>query len=242
MKFIKIHLMILILLLTASTVSGQSRISFAPYQTIATIGDTIEINLAIEPGVVDLFAYTTHVKFDTTILQVIDAFPSSEWLAISGTSQYFVGADSLEIDPDTQEPNWYFHVFDVLFTNPKSTIDGYAEIATLKFEVVQSGISQIYYEYYKGSDTLLNSIIAQSGIGLIYVCPLPMTVGDLDESGFIDIADLVFFVNYSFNAGPPPSFLLAADLNCDVVIDIADIVYMVDYMFTGGPAPCNPCE
>ena len=241
-RLIQLHLLLIIAAVLSPAVSAQSRISFSPYQSVASVGDTIEINIAIEPGVIDLFAYTTHVKFDTSMLQIIDAFPTNEWLTISGTDQYFVGADSLEINPETNEPNWYFHVFDVLFTNPKSTINGYAEIATLQFEVMQPGISQIYYEFYKGSDTLLQSIINNSGIGLIYVCPLPMSVGDLDGSGFIDIADLVYFVEFSFNGGPPPAFLLAADLNCDVVVDIADIVYMVEFMFGGGPAPCNPCE
>lgn len=219
------------------------RIMFAPEDSFASVGDTVSINIAIDVGVVGLFAYTVHIKYDSTILDIIDAYPTSQWLSISGTSQYFVASDSLEYNPDTNDSNWYFHVFDVLFTNPKSTISGYAEIATLEFEVKQPGISTVWYQFYKGTDTLLNSIIGSSANATVYVCPFAHTPGDLNGDSEVDIADLVYFVTFSFNSGPEPvPSLFAADLNCDTEVDIADIVYMVTYMFSGGPSPCDPCQ
>ena len=62
-----------------------------------------------------------------------------------------------------------------------------------------------------------------------------------DVAGFggIDIADLVYFVDYSFSGGPAPACIEEADVDNSSTLDIADIVYLVSYMFTSGPAPLN---
>ncbi len=68
--------------------------------------------------------------------------------------------------------------------------------------------------------------------------------GDVDHSGVlpIDIADLVYLVDYMFNEGPTPVCWGEGDVDGSGVepIDIADLVYLVDYMFNSGPAP-PPC-
>jgi len=68
--------------------------------------------------------------------------------------------------------------------------------------------------------------------------------GDVDHSGVlpIDIADLVYLVDYMFNQGPEPECFDEGDVDGSGVepIDIADLVYLVDYMFNSGPAP-PPC-
>ncbi len=68
--------------------------------------------------------------------------------------------------------------------------------------------------------------------------------GDIDHSGGppIDIADLVWLIDYMFTGGPEPICWQEGDINADGApqIDIADMVYLVDYMFTGGPPP-PPC-
>ncbi len=66
--------------------------------------------------------------------------------------------------------------------------------------------------------------------------------GDVDFNGAIDISDLVYFVNYSFNSGSAPQPVLgAADHDCSETVDIADLVHLVTWMFQSGPAcPCNP--
>ena len=61
-----------------------------------------------------------------------------------------------------------------------------------------------------------------------------------------DIGDLVYLVNYMFNAGPVPpceegGIYIEADIDGNLTgPDIADLVYLVNYMFNGGPAPV-PC-
>ena len=68
--------------------------------------------------------------------------------------------------------------------------------------------------------------------------------GNVDGSAGdgIDIADLVYFVNYAFGSpsGPAPPCFEEADANGDGNLDIADIVYLITFMFNGGPAPL-PC-
>jgi len=65
---------------------------------------------------------------------------------------------------------------------------------------------------------------------------------DIDHSGdesLIDIADLVYFVNFMFKDGPTPPCITEvdiADLNCDG-INISDLVFLVNFMFKNGPAP-----
>ncbi|KAA3635982.1 MAG: hypothetical protein DWP97_03720 [Calditrichaeota bacterium] len=62
---------------------------------------------------------------------------------------------------------------------------------------------------------------------------------DNDLLDNIDIADLVFFVDFSFNGGTEPFCFEEADVDGTKSLDIGDIVYIVDYMFGSpqGPLP-----
>lgn len=60
------------------------------------------------------------------------------------------------------------------------------------------------------------------------------TPGDFNSDGQIDIADLMFMVEYFFNNGPAPVPVELADLNRDGAINIADLVWFVDYIFGPG--------
>jgi len=69
--------------------------------------------------------------------------------------------------------------------------------------------------------------------------------GDVDHLGGdnpIDIADLVYLVDFMFSGGPPAPCFDEADIDASGMepVDIADLVYLVDYMFSEGPAPL-PC-
>ncbi|MFH1687246.1 MAG: S8 family serine peptidase [bacterium] len=66
---------------------------------------------------------------------------------------------------------------------------------------------------------------------------LGTTRGDVNGDGEIDIADLVYLVNYMFNSGPAPVTPEAGNIDGMGNIDIADLVYLVNYMFNGGPPP-----
>jgi hypothetical protein len=64
--------------------------------------------------------------------------------------------------------------------------------------------------------------------------------GDFNGDGSIDVADVVFSINYLYNSGPAPDPLWVADCDCDGKVDIADAVYLINYLFLGGPPPCEP--
>jgi parallel beta-helix repeat protein/predicted outer membrane repeat protein len=65
--------------------------------------------------------------------------------------------------------------------------------------------------------------------------------GDVNSDGVLDIADIISFVDYAFQGGPPPPVMATADVVCDHSLDIADLIYLVMYMFQHGPPP-QPCE
>lgn len=77
----------------------------------------------------------------------------------------------------------------------------------------------------------------QDGIGDACCCIDYRGNIDYDPSDVIDIADLVFFVSYSFDSGPEPECFEEADIDSSGELNIADIVYLVEYMFSGGPHP-----
>jgi hypothetical protein len=65
--------------------------------------------------------------------------------------------------------------------------------------------------------------------------------GDVDGSGNINIADIVYMVNYIFKHGSPPQDASGGDVDCDLSVTIADVVYFINYIFRGGPQPCFEC-
>ena len=62
--------------------------------------------------------------------------------------------------------------------------------------------------------------------------------GDANGDGQVDIADVVYLINYLFVGGPEPlPSLSAGDANGDGTVDIADVIYLINHLFTGGPPP-----
>jgi len=78
------------------------------------------------------------------------------------------------------------------------------------------------------TDTVINSI-----------CPTA-SPGDVDGSGMVTSADIIYLVNAVFKSGPPPVGALG-DINCNLAINSGDIILLVNYVFKGGPPPCSPC-
>jgi hypothetical protein len=65
--------------------------------------------------------------------------------------------------------------------------------------------------------------------------------GDVTSDGKVDVADVVFLINYLFVGGPAPNPMELGDVNCDGLLDITDVVYLVNYLYVGGPPP-QECE
>lgn len=66
------------------------------------------------------------------------------------------------------------------------------------------------------------------------------SLGDFNGDGFVDIADVVFAINYIYALGPAPDPLELGDVNCDYMVSTADVIYLINYLFIGGPVPCEP--
>ncbi|MCK4461138.1 MAG: hypothetical protein KAW46_05005, partial [candidate division Zixibacteria bacterium] len=78
----------------------------------------------------------------------------------------------------------------------------------------------------------------EDGIGDACCCTLR---GNVDHAGggeTLDIADLIWVVDYMFNEGEGFGCPMEADIDGNGSgPDIADLVYLVDYMFNEGPPP-----
>jgi hypothetical protein len=61
--------------------------------------------------------------------------------------------------------------------------------------------------------------------------------GDVNGSGEISSADIIFLVNFVFKAGTPPVPVAAGDVNKDGFINASDVIYLVNFVFKGGPPP-----
>jgi hypothetical protein len=65
--------------------------------------------------------------------------------------------------------------------------------------------------------------------------------GDANGDGKINVADVVYAINYLFKGGPVLKPLMSGDVNCDTNVTVADVVYTINYLFKGGPKPCQGC-
>ncbi len=63
--------------------------------------------------------------------------------------------------------------------------------------------------------------------------------GDADNSGLIDIDDVVYMVYYIFAGGPAPIPYESGDADCSGEVDIDDAVWLITYIFSGGNEPCD---
>jgi hypothetical protein len=60
--------------------------------------------------------------------------------------------------------------------------------------------------------------------------------------GVVNVADIVFLVNYLYRGGDAPDPYWEGDVTCDGVINVADVVFLVNYLYRGGLVPkcCDP--
>jgi hypothetical protein len=61
--------------------------------------------------------------------------------------------------------------------------------------------------------------------------------GDANYDQEINVADVVYLVNYLFRSGPSPVPYFAGDASGDGKIDVSDLVYLINYLFREGPPP-----
>ncbi len=81
-----------------------------------------------------------------------------------------------------------------------------------------------------------NEVLRSAKIG-----PLTWVFGDANGDASLDVADLVYLVNYVLRRGPAADPLASGDPNNDCTVDLYDIIYLVNYLFKLGPAPMKGC-
>ncbi len=65
--------------------------------------------------------------------------------------------------------------------------------------------------------------------------------GDVNGDGEINVADIVFLINYLFKGGPAPEPFRYGDPNADCSVDVADVIYLINYLYREGPPPGIGC-
>ena len=73
-----------------------------------------------------------------------------------------------------------------------------------------------------------------SNVALIRTA-FPPICGDIDESGDVDISDLVMLVSYMFTNGNSQFNKNAIDLDASGAVDISDLTYFIEFYFMNGP-------
>jgi hypothetical protein len=61
--------------------------------------------------------------------------------------------------------------------------------------------------------------------------------GDPNEDGVVNLADIIYLINYVYYDGAPPPDLTLADVDSNGIIDIGDIVHLINYIYYSGCIP-----
>jgi hypothetical protein len=61
---------------------------------------------------------------------------------------------------------------------------------------------------------------------------------DCDRSGFVNISDATYLLQFIFNNGEAPMPRMVADADCNLMVNVTDAVFLINYIFAGGPTPC----
>ncbi len=98
--------------------------------------------------------------------------------------------------------------------------------------------------------TALSPIAASGGDRIERLPPPGFTGinGDVNADRRVDLADIVYLLEWSFSGGPDPApfycrypLVLNGDANGDGARDITDVVYLLAWKFGGGPDPVASC-
>jgi len=123
------------------------------------------------------------------------------------------------------------------------------EESTIEWEVVSPGGQT-------GSDAIfcLSGTVGQTAVGYglhtgqelwhgfwqIFHCCIPPTVGDIDQSGQVDITDIQWLVDNQFISLEPLFCEEEADTDLNGVVDISDLQLLIDNQFIS-LTPLPPC-
>jgi hypothetical protein len=127
----------------------------------------------------------------------------------------------------------------------KTRLNGFVQDYRLVTDVLDAFAGESESDCYRisvNSGGQLSAIgISESdnyAMGAGYVHAVFVRRGDANADGAIDVADVMYLINYLFLAGSGPCPMEAGDANCDRFMDVADVMYLINYLFIGGSPPC----
>ena len=122
-------------------------------------------------------------------MEVTPSLPNATWDTTAGVGTYFFNPDLTQVG----------QVLQVSFIATDST--GLATTMTTNFNIAAALRGDL-----DGNDKYtLNDVVMLSGyIFRGSAAPNPMDVGDADMSGVVDVADIVYMINFLYHAGPRP--------------------------------------
>lgn len=211
----------------------------SPSVTVTEVGQEFNLYIAIDTGLVDIYAYQVFLSIEPPLVSIDAVFETAEWLA-AGNSFFLTKDTLLEGAPVVE-------VHAAFLDNPTPSVDGYLNIARIELTAHEAGSCSLkivdFSVYQVSGGGFPMPGVMTSNASIVVGCPwVDIFEGDIDNSGGINVADLTFLVEYLFRGGPTPSPYMAADLNCSLGVDVADLTYIVDYLFGGGPPPCDHCD
>jgi len=169
------------------------------------------------------FDTTYNPPVDTFAVRIGNMFPSINTIVFFDTYLW----------PDSQR-----FTIDLAYLPDSATFNGPGQLAKLVISTVDFGTTDIEIADAIMIDKHGASIPVDVAGAWAQVCQF---VGDVNADNSVDVADIVYFVNYVFNDGPVPIPHQAGNVNCDDEVDVADIVVLVNYIFNDGPPPCDGC-
>ena len=136
------------------------------------------------------------------------------------------------------------------YSIPVVATSGGAPVESLLVCLMNDDVYQTGYTDASGAVSFAGSTVANGGLhltatkhnfrpylGSILLVDDTFVSGDANGDSVVDLADVVFLVNYLFGSGPEPFPLEAGDATCDGRIDLADLVFLINFLYKGGPLP-----
>jgi hypothetical protein len=177
-----------------------------------------------------------------------------------GLSLYYLDAYNLLGDPSV---DLWTYIADSLFVDYPASIPQGSNTVTVtvqKFgsvpvygalvclykegEVFETGYTNINGEVtlYPSPTTMSNidvTVTAHNCLPYRGFMSVTSRIGDANNDGKIDVADVILLINYLFIGGPPPDPWVNGDVDCNGEINSEDVVFLINYLFQKGPSPCT---
>lgn len=200
--------------------------SFVVVATNDCAADTCELSVNVQVGQLDV---TTIVRPDP--MRMVDAYRVDPMYATIYLGNFDDGHTVADIDPTTIVIN------NSLIPTSTAIISDYPGFVGEVMEITEPIYDFIEY-YMPLYDTTVATYTVSglftddtefSEVGQVRL--IGILVGDVNVDGQVDIADMIYLIDYYFQGGPPPMLLETADMDKNQLLDISDLMLLIDYMF-----------